>query len=179
MKHLIICAITTQFLNLGNLIKKSIFIFALISLASATKVCAQVEEKVVELTDLDWSKYAKVEIMTAEFLAKKSEELKTLIKGNAAFGTGARYNTIKAAWGNASKEAGIKMTEEERAAFAKVMEAQDSLQQMVITYQAGLIQDEKFLGIDLYQQISEELKNNPAMRVKLDQEVEKLKKKKP
>ena len=179
MIQLINYIVTTKFLNLGHLFKKFIFILALISLASATKVCAQVEDKVVELTDLDWSKYAKVEIMTAEFLAKKSEELKALIKGSAAFGTGARYNTIKAAWGSASKEAGIKLTEEERAAYVKIMEAQDSLQQVIVTYQAGLIQDEKILGIVLYQQISEELKNNPAMRVRLDQEVAKLKKKKP
>jgi len=179
MKQLIIYTITTQFLNLGHLFKKAVFIFALISMSSAAKVCAQVEDKVVELTDLDWSKYAKVEIMTSEFLAKKSEELKEIIKGNAAFGSGARYNTIKAAWGNASKEAGIKLTEEERAAFVKIIEVQDSLQQVVVTYQAGLIQDENILGIALYQQISEELKNNPAIRVKLDQEVTKLKKKKP
>lgn len=132
----------------------------------------------IALTEEDWTKFATVEVMTADFLAKKTKELKTWVRSNQDLGGGARFNEIKGAWGNLEKETSISITVEEKAAYKAYLDQQASLQKEVIAYQVELIRDEKLLGTDLYQQIATLVQEDPTLKEKLDQEIRRLKKKK-
>lgn len=132
----------------------------------------------IELTEADWTKFATVEVMTAEVLAKKTKELKTWVRNKEGLGGGARFNEIKAVWGNAEKEGSINLTEVERKAYKDCLNYQASLQAEVIAYQADLIRDEKLLGMTLYLQIATLIEEDPTQKEKLDQEIRRLKKKK-
>jgi hypothetical protein len=150
-----------------------IFLF----LCSRQLVFSQDVKPEIVLTDADWTKYAQVEVLTSTFLTQKEEELKIWVKSKQELGGGARFNQIKGVWGNAKKETGIELTEKERAAYREYLSVQDSLQKMVVTYQAGLIRDEKILGLELFEHISKAIRDNPSLKEKLVQEVVRLKKK--
>ena len=150
-----------------------IFLF----LCSRQLVFSQDVKPEIVLTDADWTKYAQVEVLTSTFLTQKEEELKIWVKAKQELGGGARFNQIKGVWGNAKKETGIELTEKERAAYREYLSVQDSLQKMVVTYQAGLIRDEKILGLELFEHISKAIRDNPSLKEKLVQEVARLKKK--
>ncbi|WP_332910566.1 hypothetical protein [Algoriphagus boritolerans] len=113
--------------------------------------------------------------MTSEFVEKKTEELKNMILNNEVIDGGARYNEIKAAWGDAAKEAEINLTDEERAAYAAIKEFQDSLQQSVVDYKTELIKDDTVLGVSIYNKVNGAIKEDPAMKEKLDQLVAEMK----
>jgi hypothetical protein len=116
-------------------------------------------------------------VLTSTFLSQKEEELKTWVKAKEELGGGARFNQIKSVWGNIKKETGIELTEKERAAYQEYLSVQDSLQKMVVTYQAGLIREEKVLGLELFEQLSKIIRDDPSQKEKLVQEVARLKKK--
>jgi len=149
----------------------------LLFLCSSQLLFSQEVKPEIILTDADWTKYAQVEVMTAAFLTQKEDELKTWVKAKEELGGGARFNQIKRVWGNAKKETGIELTEKERAAYQEYLSVQDSLQKMVVTYQAGLIRDEKVLGLALFEQLSKIIRDDPSQKEKLVQEVARLKKK--
>lgn len=155
-----------------------VLISALLFCCSAQVVVAQEDSTQVALTDADWSKYAQIEVMTSTFLTQKTEELKEWISTKEGLGGGARYNQIKGVWGNAKKEIAIGLTEKEREAYLEALAFQNSMQKMVIAYQADLIRDEKLLGVALFEQISKAIQDNPSLKEKLLQEVARLKKKK-
>lgn len=115
--------------------------------------------------------------MTSTFLADKEEELKAWVKAKEELGGGIRFNQIKSVWGNTKKESSIELTEKERLVFQEYLSFQDSLQKMVIRYQAGLIRDEKLLGIELFEHLSKVIRDDPSQKEKLVQEVTRLKKK--
>lgn len=148
-----------------------LFLFGGLSLAAFSQEAA-VEE---EVTDEDLKKFATVEVMTSEFVDKKTEELKDMILNNEVIEGGARYNEIKAAWGDAAKEAEIKLTDEERAAYKAIQDFQDSLQKSVVDYKTELIKDENVLGVSTYNKVNGAIKEDPAMKEKLDQMVTELK----
>ena len=127
------------------------------------------------ITDEDLTKFAKVELMTSEYVETKTEELKNMIINNEVIDGGARYNEIKAAWGNAEKEAEIKLTDEEKAAYQAIKDFQDSLQQSVVDYKTELIKDDAVLGVSIYNKVNGAIKSDPSMKEKLDQRIAELK----
>lgn len=153
----------------------SFILFAGVSFGSF----AQQETVQSEVTDEDLKKFATVEAMTVAYVEKKTEELKNMIINNEVIEGGARYNEIKAAWGNAAKEEEIKLTEEERTAYKAIKDFQDSLQQSVVNYKTELIKNDEVLGVSIYNKVNTAVKANPAMKEKLDQMILSLKEKKP
>lgn len=137
------------------------------------------QETVVEeaVSDEDLKKFATVEVMTSEFVEKKTGELKDMILNNEVIAGGARYNEIKAAWGNAAKESEIVLTDAERTAFKAIKDFQDSLQESVVTYKTELIKDDEILGVSTYNKVNGAIKEDPALKEKLDQMVEEMKSK--
>lgn len=154
-----------------------IHLLFLFFLCSSQLLFSQEVKPEIVLTEADWKKYAQIEVLTSTFLTQKEVELKTWVKAKEELGGGARFNQIKSVWGNAKKETGIELTEKERAAYQQYLGVQDSLQKMVVTYQAGLIRDEKVLGLELFEQLSKIIRDDPAQKEKLVQEVARLKKK--
>ena len=149
----------------------------LLFLCSGQLLFSQEVKPEIVLTEADWKKYAQIEILTSTFLSQKEEELKTWVKAKEELGGGARFNQIKSVWGNAKKETGIELTEKERLAYQEYLTFQDSLQKLVVAYQADLIRDEKVLGLELFEQLSKIIRDDPSQKEKLVQEVARLKKK--
>jgi hypothetical protein len=129
------------------------------------------------ITDEDLAKFAKVEVMTSQFVDDKTEELRNMILNNEVIDGGARYNEIKAAWGDAAKEAEIELTDEERAAYKAIKDFQDSLQQSVVDYKTELIKNDEILGVSIYNKVNGAIKENPTLKEKLDQMIAELKSK--
>ncbi|MEP1087570.1 hypothetical protein [Algoriphagus sp.] len=133
---------------------------------------AQDEEKV---TDEDLAKYANVEVTFDNYVNSKTEELKAMILENEIFQGGARYNEIKAAWGDEAKMAEAKVTEEEKTAFIAVKDFQESLQSVLKEYKTGLIMDEEILGAGTYNKVLAATKADPAVQEKLDTMIAEMK----
>lgn len=144
-------------------------------LLGGLSLAAFAQETTEEVTDEELKKYASVEVMTAEFVEKKTDELKDMILNNEVIEGGARYNEIKAAWGDAAKEAEIELTDEERAAYKAIKDFQDSLQASVVEYKTELIKDDTVLGVSTYNKVNGAIKGDPAMKEKLDQLVAEMK----
>lgn len=127
------------------------------------------------ISEEDLEKFAKVEVMTSQFVEAKTEELKNMIINNEVIDGGARYNEIKAAWGDEAKEAEINLTDEERAAYKAIKDFQDSLQQSVVDYKTELIKNDEILGVSIYNKVNGAIKEDPTMKEKLDQKIAELK----
>lgn len=151
-----------------------LFLFGGLSLTGFAQDTAADES----VTDEELKKFATVEVMTSEFVEKKTEELKDMILNNEVIDGGARYNEIKAAWGDAAKEAEIELTDAERAAYNAIKDFQDSLQESVVEYKTELIKDDEVLGVSIYNKVNGAIKEDPALKEKLDQMVEEMKVKK-
>ena len=134
-----------------------------------------VAQEAEEVTDEDLAKFAKVEVMTSQYVEDKTEELKNMIINNEVIDGGARYNENKAAWGDAAKEAEIELTDEVRAAYKAIKDFQDSLQQSVVDYKTELIKDDEVLGVSIYNKVNGAIKEDPALKEKLDQMIEEMK----
>ncbi len=147
------------------------FLFGGLGLAAFAQEAAATEE----VTDEELKKFANVEVMTSEFVEKKTGELRDMILNNEVIEGGARYNEIKAAWGDAAKEAEIKLTDEERAAYKAIKDFQDSLQESVVEYKTELIKDDAVLGVSIYNKVNGAIKEDPAMKERLDQMVAEMK----
>ena len=152
-------------------------VFILLFICSNQLLFSQEVKPEIVLTEADWKKYAQIEVLTSTFLSQKEEELKTWVKAKEELGGGARFNQIKSVWGNTKKETGIELTEKERLAYQEYLTFQDSLQKLVVAYQADLIRDEKVLGLELFEQLSKIIRDDPSQKEKLVQEVDRLKKK--
>jgi hypothetical protein len=135
------------------------------------------QEVIVEemITDDDLKKFAKVEAMTAEFLLEKTDELKKMILANEEIKGGARFNEIKAAWGDDSKMAKAQVSAMEITAYEQILNFQGSLQKAVLDYKTELIKDDKVLGIVLYNKVNSAVEEDPALKEKLDQLIQDLK----
>lgn len=152
-------------------------VFILLFICSNQLLFSQEVKPEIVLTDADWTKYAQVELLTSIFLTQKEEVLKSWVKAKEELGGGARFNQIKGVWGNSKKEISLGLTEKERAAYQEYLSVQEASQKMVTSYQADLIRDEKVLGLELYEQLSKAIRDNPSLKEKLVQEVARLKKK--
>lgn len=146
-------------------------LFGGLSLASYAQEAA-VEEGV---TDEDLKKYATVEVMTSEYVQKKTEELRNMILNNEVIKGGARYNEIKAAWGDESKLTAANVTPEEKAAYQVILDFQSGLQQSVVDFKTELIKNDSILGVSIYNKVNGAIKEDPAMKEKMDQLVTELK----
>lgn len=128
-----------------------------------------------EVSEEDLKKYAAMEVKTAQFVAAKTDELRKMIVENEIFQGGARYNEIKAAWGDEAKMTEANVTDEEKAAYQAVQDFQSSLTDTVKEYKTELIMDEEVLGAGTYNKVLAATKEDPAMKEKLDQLIEELK----
>lgn len=155
-----------------------LWLVLLLTMLPVAEIFSQEVLEPVELTEADWTKFATVEVMTANFVAKKTKELKAWVRSKQDLGGGARFNEIKAAWGKVEKETSISITSEEKVAYRACLEYQASLQKEVLAFQVDLIRDEKLLGTELYQRIAALVAEDPTLKEKLDQEVSRIKKKK-
>lgn len=133
------------------------------------------EAALEEVSDEDLKRYAAMEVKTSEFVEAKTEELRKMIVENEIFKGGARYNEIKAAWGDDAKMTEAKVTEEEKAAYQAVQDFQASLTDTVKEYKTNLIMDEEVLGAGTYNKVLAATKEDPAMKEKLDQLISELK----
>lgn len=120
------------------------------------------------IAEEDWTKFARVEILTGEFLEVKNKELKELIVKDARFGGGSRFNQIKSAWEDESKMESFFVTSDEKNAYSQTLDMMTTMRQSVIEYKTNLIQDETILGTAVYRQINELVKKDPTMKEKLD-----------
>lgn len=132
-------------------------------------VLSQELNPLTEISDDELRKFAAVKQMTLTYLESKTGELKKRVLTDNTLSSGARYNEIKAVWGDSSKEEKVNLTEEERAAFRSIVNFQDSLQQTVLAYQISLIKNEKILGEATYFRIVAALKKDPVLNEKLIQ----------
>jgi len=133
------------------------------------------QEAAEEVTNEELSKFANVEVMTSEYVDSKTEELRAMILENEIFKAGARYNEIKAAWGDEAKMAEAEITEEEKAAYQAVQDFQNSLQDVVKDYKTELIMNDSILGASTYNKVNGAQKSDPAVKEKLDALISELK----
>ncbi len=124
------------------------------------------------VTDEELAKFANVEVLTSNYVDEKTEELRNMILNNENIDGGARYNEIKAAWGDEEKMKAANVTEVEKQAFQKVQDFQDSLQESVKEYKTELIMDENILGAGTYNKVNSAIKEDPALKEKLDSMIE-------
>lgn len=140
------------------------FLFAFIGIHAIAQEI-KVEE---QITEDELVKYAKVEIMTADFVENKNKDLKDMIVNNKQLGGGARFNQIKSAWGNETKMAAITLTPEEKLAYQHTLDYMTEMRQSVLEYKTGLIKDESILGITIYNKINNAIKIDPTLKEKLN-----------
>lgn len=126
------------------------------------------EEAAEPVTDEDLTQYATVEVMTSLYVEDKTEELRNMILNNDVIDGGARYNEIKAAWGDDAKMAEAEVTEEEKAAYQVILDFQNSLQQSVVDYKTGLITESDVITVSVYNKVLAAIKEDPAVKEKLD-----------
>lgn len=153
--------------------KKVLLFGAMFAFLGFASFAQSAEEDVV--TDEDLTKYANVEVMTSTYVENKTEELRNMILNNEVIDGGARYNEIKAAWGDEAKMAEAKVTEEEKAAYQAIKDFQDSLQDSVKDYKTELIMDDEILGAGTYNKVLAATKEDPAVKEKLDTMIAEMK----
>jgi len=124
------------------------------------------------VTDEELAKFANVEVMTSNYVDAKTEELRNMILNNENIDGGARYNEIKAAWGDEAKMTEANITDAEKAAYQAVQDFQSSLQESVKEYKTELIMDDTILGAGTYNKVNGAIKEDPALKEKLDSMIE-------
>ena len=146
-------------------------LFAFLGLSAYAQEVA-VEEAV---TEEEMTKFANVEVMTSDFVEGKNKELVDMITKNEVFAGGARYNEIKAVWGDEAKMTEIKVTPEEKQAYQGVLDFMASMKQIVVEYKTELIKNDSILGIATYNKVNKAIKENPATKEKMDSLINALK----
>jgi hypothetical protein len=140
------------------------FLFAFI----AVPTLAQQIEIEEQISEEELIKFAKVEIMTADFVENKNKDLKEMIVSNKQLGGGARFNQIKAAWGDETKMTAITLTPDEKNAYQQTLDFMSEMRQSVLEYKTGLIKDDSILGIATYNKINNAIKIDPTLKEKLN-----------
>lgn len=155
---------------------KKVFLLAFLFMG-IMNVKSIAQEATEEVTEEEILKFATMEESVANFLAEKQEELVEMIKGDSTLGGAARYNEIKAAWGNEDKLAEINITEEETAAFQKIQDFMDSLGESVKNYKVDFIKDSEKLGAGTYNKIMKAKSADPSLNEKINSLISELKEK--
>lgn len=152
--------------------KKLLLFGALFAFVGLTAFAQEADEAV---TDEEIQKFANVEFLTAVFVNEKTEELKSMISENEIFQGGARYNEIKAAWGDDAKLAEANVTEEEKVAYQNVLDFMGGLQESAKEYKTALIMDDEVLGVSTYNKVNGARSADAAVQEKIDAIVEEMK----
>ncbi|MCH7412227.1 hypothetical protein MM213_01930 [Belliella sp. R4-6] len=156
---------------------KRVFVLAFLMLGMmSVQVNAQDESE--EVTEEEMMKFAAMEANFAAFIAGKQAEMEDMIKSNEIIeGGGARYNEIKAAWGNDEKLAEINITEEEKAEYQRIQDFIGSIGESAREYKTDLIMDADVLGAATYNKVNKAIKENPEVKEKVDTMIAEMKKK--
>jgi hypothetical protein len=154
--------------------KKLILFGALIAVFGFS---AYAQEVAVEeaVTEEEMTKFANVEVMTSDFVEGKNKELVDMITNNPVLGGGARYNEIKAAWGDEAKMTSINVTPEEKVAYQGILDFMTSMKQVVVEFKTELIKNDSILGIATYNKVNKAIKEDPATKEKMDSLINALK----
>lgn len=154
---------------------KRVFVLAFLMLGlMSVQVNAQDESE--EVTEEEMMKFASMEAQFAKFIAMKQAEMEDMIKTNEVIeGGGARYNEIKAAWGNEEKMAEIEVTEEEKAEYQRIQDFIASIGDDARQYKTDLIMDQEVLGAATYNKVNKAMKEDPEVKEKVDSLIAELK----
>ncbi|KEO73999.1 hypothetical protein [Anditalea andensis] len=128
-----------------------------------------------EITEEELEKFAMMEDSVMSFYESKNAELVDMIKNNEAIDGAGRYNEIKAAWGNEEKMEAANITAEEQAAYQEILDFTESLADEVRTLKTDLIMDKDFLGASTYNKINKAMKEDPAVKERVDSKIAELK----
>jgi hypothetical protein len=162
-------------LNLKYINMKRLFVLA-IMMAGLLNFNAFAQETAAsdEISDEELVRFAMMEDSVMAFYASKNAELVEMIKNNDAIDGAARYNEIKAAWGNEEKMAAANITPEEQAAYQEILDFTESLANEVRTLKTDLIMDKDFLGAATYNKINKAMKEDPAVKERVDTKIAEL-----
>ncbi|SFO41339.1 hypothetical protein SAMN04488519_106180 [Algoriphagus ornithinivorans] len=149
------------------MIMKKVLLFGSFFMGLALSTFAQ-EAANEPVTDEDLTQYATVEVMTSLYVEDKTDELRNMILNNEVIDGGARYNEIKAAWGDDAKLTEANVTDEEKAAYQAILDFQNSLQQSVVDYKTNLITDSDVISVSVYNKVLAAIKGDPSVKEKLD-----------
>jgi len=127
-----------------------------------------------EITDEELVRFAMMEDSVMAFYESKNAELVEMIKNNDEIDGAARYNEIKAAWGNEEKMAEANITPEEHAAYQEILDFTESLANEVRTLKTDLIMDKDYLGAGTYNKINKAMKEDPAVKERVDTKIAEL-----
>jgi hypothetical protein len=152
---------------------KKLFVLALLMLGVLS--VPGFAQEAEELTEEEMVKYAAMEAKVQAFIQEKQSTMEEMIKENEVIGGGARYNELKAAWGNEEKLSAIDATEEEKAAYAEIQNYIDSISDEVKEYMTDLIMDQEVLGAATYNKVRKAMSANPSVKDKIDSLVAELK----
>jgi hypothetical protein len=153
--------------------KLTLLAFLMIGLLSSN---AYAQEAAEEITEEELMKFAAMEDSVTAFYEMKNEEIFEMIKNHEVIEP-ARYNEIKAAWGNDAKLGEISITDEERAAYQGILDSMESVKQQVTELKVSLIKDEEVLGVPIYNKVNRAYKENPEIKEKVDSLTAELKEK--
>lgn len=156
---------------------KRVFVLAFLMLGLLS-IQVNAQEESNEVTEEELIKFAAMEANFLGFMAGKQTEVEEMIKTNEIIGEGgARYNEIKAAWGNEEKLAEIEITDEEKAEYQRIQDFIASLGDVARKYKTDLIMDTEVLGAATYNKVNKAMKENPAIKAKVDTLIAEMKEK--
>ena len=153
--------------------KLTLLAFLMIGLLSLN---AHAQEATEEITEEELMKFAAMEDSVTAFYERKNEEIFEMIKNHEVIEP-ARYNEIKAAWGDDTKLGEISITPEERDAYQAILDTMESVKQEVTELKVNLIKDEEVLGVPTYNKVNRAYKENPEIKEKVDSLTAELKEK--
>jgi translation initiation factor 2B subunit (eIF-2B alpha/beta/delta family) len=149
--------------------------FLMIGLISMQAIAQDTEEE--EVTEDEMRKFAAMEDDFNAYLQVRQDSLVTMIKSDETLGGAARYNEIKAAWGDEEKLSEIEITDEEREAFQKIQDYVDNLGQDASQYKKDKIMDPEVLGAATYNKVMKAMSSDPSVKEKIDSMISEMRKK--
>jgi hypothetical protein len=146
---------------------KKVFVlaFLLVGLLNVNVYSQNTENE--EITEEELRKFATMEDSVTAFYERKIEDIMEMIKNHEVIEP-ARYNDIKAAWGNDEKLAEIEIKPEEKEAYEGILAAMDSVKEEVTEVKVNLIKNDEVLGIPTYNKVNKAYKENPEIKEKVD-----------
>lgn len=153
--------------------KLTLLAFLMIGLVSLNLYAQEATE---EITEEELMKFAAMEDSVTAFYEMKNEEIFDMIKNHEVIEP-ARYNEIKAAWGNDTELDNISITTEERDAYQAILDSIEAVKQEVTELKVNLIKDDEVLGVPIYNKVNKAYKENPEVKEKVDSLTAELKEK--
>src|SRR5690606_34686580 len=120
-----------------------------------------------EITDEEITKFATMEDSVRAFHVMKNEGIIEMIKNHEVISP-ARYNDIKAAWGNEEKLAALELKPEEKEAYEGILSEMQAVVDEVRELKISLIKDDAYLGIPTYNKVNKAYDQNPEIKEKVD-----------